>query len=150
MTARRCLGLVALLAVAPAPAFAKDICSALAEIAASARETPAFDSVRHALANGQAVVPGFQVGDCRVSAAALACDDISFNAANFDGWPEPLNCAGLTPVPPSGQRPGRRDRRHAWLLAGLRIEYGFSCWGCAGGPHSFFHAGFDGQGRPGE
>ena len=132
------MGAAALFAV-PAPAAAQDICAALARIAAAARERPAFDSLRRSLAAGEAVVPGFQTGDCSID-KAISCEDASFNFRNFDGWPDPLTCPGLTPVAPNGPRPGRRDRQHAYLFSGLRIEYGFSCWGCAGGPHSYFHA----------
>ncbi len=147
---RKSLWIIAATMALPAPAAAADICTAIDRMAVSAREAAPFASVRRALAGGEAVVPGFEVRDCRVGAAGLACDDISFNVSNLDDWPDPLDCPGLTPATPSERRSGRRDRRHAYLLSGLRIEYGFSCWGCAGGPHSFFTIGFAGRARPEE
>lgn len=148
MTARRSLWLVAFLVAAPAPAAASDICAALDRIATASREAPPFASIRRGLAGGEAVVPGFRTEECRVGPAGIACDDISFNVSNFDGWPAPLDCPGLTPATPSDRRPGRRDRPHAYALSGLHIEYGFSCWGCAGGPHSYFSVSFEGGRRP--
>lgn len=139
---RKCLWMLAAIMTVPAPAIAGDICSTLDRIAAAARERPAFASLGRALAEDEAVVPGFWPRDCRVSPGGIDCDDISFNTRNFDGWPNPLTCRGLTAVPPTGPRPGQ-ERQFAYLLSGLRIEYGFSCRGCAGGSHGYFHAAFE-------
>ena len=135
------------LVVLPGSAAAKDICAALTGFVAASRETPAFESVRRSIAAGEMVVPGFRVGDCRVGAGEIGCEDISFNTRNFDDWPDPLSCPGVTAVTPRERPRGSRDRLHAYSLAGLRIEYGFSCRGCAGGPRSYFHIGFEGRGR---
>jgi hypothetical protein len=144
--------MVAAVAALPAPAAAQGICTALERFAAAARETPPFGSVRRALAAGEVVVPGFQARDCRADARGISCDDISFNVSSFDAWPEPLNCPGVLRAPMFGRVLRRPERQHAYFLiqSGLRIDYGFSCWGCAGGPHSYVRVGFQGQRRAGE
>jgi hypothetical protein len=142
---RKCLWMVAAITALPASAAAKDICATLTDFAVASRERPPFDSVRAALARGEAIVPGFEARDCRTDPRGISCDDISFHASNFDAWPEPLNCTGAIPAPVFDRAPRRRERQHAYLLSGLRIEYGFSCWGCAGGPHAFFTLAFQGR-----
>lgn len=138
--------LVALLALPSPAAAAPDICGVIARIAAAASEPSPFGSLRQALADGEAVVPGFLAGDCRVGSGTLSCRVSDFVAGNFRDWPDPLACSGLVAVSPFPGRPGR-DRQRAYLLAGIRIEYGVSCMGCAGGAHSYFSARVEGRPR---
>lgn len=134
----------------PGVAAAKDVCAALERIAAAARETPPFASVGRAMAEGEIVVPGFAIETCSIEAAQFSCRDMTFVVANFESWPEPLTCRGLSPATPSQRGPGIRDRQHAYVLSGVRIEYGVSCWGCAGGAAVYFTAGRDARRRPEE
>jgi hypothetical protein len=134
----------------PLPAAAKDVCAALNRIAAAADETPPFESVRRAMAEGEIVVPGFAIETCSIEEAQFSCSDMTFAVHNFAAWPEPLTCPGLSPATPSRQPRGLQDRQHAYLLSGVRIEYGVSCWGCAGGAAVYFTAGRDARRRPEE
>ena len=135
----------------PAPAAAQSACAALERFAAASRETPPFHSIRRALAEDEAVVPGFRARDCNADAEGIACDDISFSIRNFDARPEPLQCTGVLRAPLISQvRNQRRNLAYFLIQSGLRIDYGFACPGCAGGPHAYFRLGFQGRVRPGQ
>jgi hypothetical protein len=140
----RRLAIAAVVILLPAPAAAQTVCGALDRIAAAARERAPFASVRAALANGEAVVPGFEARDCDVRLGAVSCRVTDFVAGNFDRWPEPLSCAGLIAVP---SFPGRHNPnpQHVYRFGALRIEYGVDCYGCAGGARSYFIASVDGR-----
>lgn len=135
------LWLAAALAFAPASATAPDPCAAIARIAAAARETPPFESLRRAAEDGEAVVPGFLTSDCTIGAAGIFCRDTSFSVDSFQGWPQPLTCPGFVPTGSAQLRSrlGLRNRGEAYFLSDLRIEFGITCSGCAGGSHSYFN-----------
>jgi hypothetical protein len=137
----------AALVAMPGAAAAKDVCSALNRIAAAARETPPFDSLGRAMAEGEIILPGFANESCTIAAGHFSCRDMTFVVANFQGWPEPLTCPGLSPAVPSREPRGRQGRQHAYILSGVRIEYGVSCQGCAGGAAAYFAAGPEARGR---
>ena len=137
------------LAASQPPETPPDPCPIFARLLAAARETPAFASVGQALANGEAIVPGFDAGDCRIDAAGgFECDLWSMGSHNFPDWREPVACPGITDVP----GPRRSFNRYRALIAGngLRIEYGVQCQGCVGNATSWFRVSFEGQGRPQE
>lgn len=136
---------------APAPAAAADVCAALNRIIASSRETPPFASVRRALANGEAIVPGFDAANCEVSSTTgINCGDHDMNAGKFGDWPDLRACLGVEAVAERSPRPARRDWTRTYVTSGLRIEYGVECIGCAGPSWSRFSVSFEGRARPEE
>jgi hypothetical protein len=147
-TLRRSLWVVVALATAPMPAAAADICDALTRIAASARETPAFGSVQRALANGEAVVPGFGPQSCHASATGVECGMIGM-AARWEqtDWPAAVSCPGFTPMDPAaiGARPGMRgrDSRRSYAGPGVLVSFGLDCGPCRGPASSFFSVTID-------
>lgn len=138
------------LIAAPLPVAAQEICAALDRIAASSREPVPFESIRRALAAGEAVVPGFPPEECSVTAEAVSCHHHSMTLTSFDGWPDPLNCAGLVPAAPTTRGAWHRDRQYAFAAAGLRIDYGTHCMACAGPGSTHFRAGFERRRKRGD
>lgn len=134
------------LAASQPPETPPDPCPIFARLLAAARETPAFASVRQALANGEAIVPGFGADDCRVDATTgLSCSRWSMGSHGFPDWHEPVTCPGLTALP----WPRTHFNRYRAFIAGggLMLEYGVRCQGCAGNATSFFRVRFEGQRR---
>ena len=137
-----CAGLAAtalpMPAVAEQETAAADVCGAIERIAASADVRPAFLPLRRALAEGQAVVPGFAAGECEVTAEGVACRGRRYRPA-FRNWPDLATCRGLVafepPLPyPQVQYPSNRSYR----LGRFRIARGYSCPGCRALGASYF------------
>jgi hypothetical protein len=141
------LALVALAAL-PAPAAAADVCAAFDRIVAASRERPAFASLRQTLANGGALVPGFEAGSCEIIAAAqIRCTENGFTDP-FRDWAGAASCPGVVAVTPHPRPPRRRDLAVALVASGLRLEYGVDCRLCAGPSTSFFFVAFEGRALP--
>jgi hypothetical protein len=151
---RKSLSALVFLVAMPAPAAAADLCAALNRIVASSRETPPFASVRRALANGEAIVPGFDASGCEISSTTgINCDATSMSVGNFDDWPDLRACLGAGSEVARDVSPARlvrRDWSRTYVASGLRFQYGVHCIGCAGLAWSSFTVIFDGQGGPGD
>ena len=145
------LALVALVALpAPAAAAGADVCAAFDRIVAASRERPAFASLRLALANGDALVPGFVAEACEISAEAqIRCVEGGFTDPLRD-WAEAASCPGVVSVTPHAPPSRRRDLVGALVASGLRLEYGVDCRLCAGPSTSDFLVAFEGQALPGD
>lgn len=158
MTAlRKSLWTIAAIAALPAPAAAQEICNAMNRIVAAARETPRFASVQRALANGEAIVPGFSADRCRADDKGVECSLFQRSDQRVD-WRQEISCPGLTQVAPLAgaetgrtaiiRRLGRQTRVYTGF--GLRISLGLDCVGCAMPSTSYFRAALDQPGRPGQ
>jgi hypothetical protein len=124
-------------AAQPAP-VAADVCGAIDRIAASASVRPAFLPIRRALAEGQAVVPGFEAGECAVTPDGVECRGRS-HRSDFTNWPELDICRDVVafepPLPyPQVQWPSNRSYR----LGRFLISRGFRCPGCRALGPSYF------------
>jgi hypothetical protein len=132
MSARRSLWLAALLAAAPAPAFAQEMCAALDRIEAASREPVPFASIMQAGREGT-LVPGFREGECGYatgSTTAIVCwRRIAGESLSVEAMERTLrDCLGRAPV----LRPDRQPR--AWgepdlvfTRRGLRYEFMTQC-----------------------
>ncbi len=121
---------LALLAVEEPPAT--DTCALFARLLAAARETPAFDSVRQALARGEVVVPGFDAAECEVAEDALYCRPRDPEAEGLFARQRQIACPGLTEDRRAISQFGR-----AYTFGGpdgVRISFGLRCHHCAGAP----------------
>jgi hypothetical protein len=146
---RKSLLALSILVALPSPAAAADVCAALSRIITSSRETPRFASVRRELENGESVIPGFQAAACGVSATAIDCEVNAFSISNFDDWPDLGACLGVEPENRQEASAGlRRDWNRAYVVSGLRIEYGVHCIGCAGLARGRVWVGLEGSARP--
>jgi hypothetical protein len=154
---RKSLWTIAAITALPAPAAAQQICNAMNRIAAAARETPPFGSIRRALAHREAVVPGFSAERCRASATGIDCSLFQRSDQEVDWNPE-ISCPGFSPVEPltggeaaSGglvRRYGRQERTYTGF--GLRISFGLDCVRCNPPSTSYFRVAFQEQARPEE
>lgn len=145
---RRAVFILVAVAALPAPAAAAEICDTLTRIAASMRETTPFGSIRRALADGEAVVPGFRAQSCRASETGVECGVAGMQARNEQtDWRASVTCLGFTPVAPEalGESPGLsgRDRRQYYAGSGLLISFGLDCGPCRGPASSFFRVTID-------
>lgn len=131
--------LIALALAAAETPVPPDPCPVFERLVAAAGETPAFSSIRRALAGGEAVVPGFEPGDCEVAGGAFRCSNWGMGSHGFPDWREPVSCPGLTALP----RPRQHFRRAFAFAApgGLRIVYGVHCFQCAGPATAYFRIG---------
>ena len=136
--------LILALALAQRPAGPRaetaDPCPVFARLIAAAQERPAFASIRRALADGRAVVPGFDAADCRIErGGAFECSYRGMGAHGYPYWREPVSCPGLSALPRSPQ-----SFRRAFGFAapgGLQITYGVHCFQCAGPGTAWFRIG---------
>ena len=122
-----------------------DPCPVFARLIAAARERPAFSSIRRALADGRAVVPGFDAAECRVRKGALECSHHGMDAHAFPDWREPVACPGLTALPLP-----RRAFNRAFAVTGpgeLQIAWGVHCFQCAGPGTAWLRVGRSVAGR---
>lgn len=125
-------------AAAAPEATAGDVCGAIARIAASARERPAFRSMRRALARGQAAVPGFEASECSVTAEGIECREMRHHSV-FRGWPDLATCRGVVAFEPPLPRPQRRyPTNRSYRLGRFLIARGVHCPGCAALGPSYF------------
>jgi hypothetical protein len=125
--------------VAAAPAAAlPDICGAIARIQAAARERPAFRSLRRALVEERAVVPGFEAAECSVTADGIECRGRR-SASAFRNWPDLATCRGVAGFEPPLPRPRvRYPSNRSYRLGRFLIARGVRCPGCAALGPSFF------------
>lgn len=136
---RKSLWTIGAIMALPAPAAATEICTALDRLATAAHEPEPFASVGQALANGEAILPGFSAAECRVASGAFSCRATDFAMTHFAQWPDPYPCGGLSGAEISRVRTAP-DWHHAYFRSGLYFTYGVSCVGCAGGAVSSFMA----------
>jgi len=136
----------ALLVAPSARAAEPDICAVVDRIVAGSRETPAFASLRAALERREAVVPGFDEEQCRVSPdRGIDCSAWTMDRTLGD-WPSIAECSGALPVPPpERRRRGMGDIRGDFSVSGVRISFGIGCMICAGPAIRSFAARLEAQ-----
>jgi hypothetical protein len=130
VSARRSLWLASLVAAAPAPAFATDMCAALDRIAAASRERVPFASLVQAARDGT-LVPGYRGGDCLVRPRAgvtcwrnLAPEQLELGAVEG----AVRDCLRRAPILQPGRQPRNRDDADLVFVArGLRYEFDTEC-----------------------
>lgn len=131
--------LMALALSAMATPVPPDLCPVFERLVAAARERPTYSSIRRALADGQAIVPGFAAADCAVEEDAFSCRKWTMGANGLLDWPEPVSCPGFTSLPRAPHH-----FRVAFAVAapgGLEITYGVRCFRCAGPGTAYFRIG---------
>jgi hypothetical protein len=130
MRARRSLWVAALLAAAPAPALAQDMCASLDRIAAASRDRPAFASLRRAAWDGT-LVPGYRDRDCTITPGirVLCYRNLAPASLELDAIGRALrDCLGREPV----LRPDREGRTYGdpdllFVVRGLRYRVNNHC-----------------------
>lgn len=135
---QKSLWTIATVLALPAPAAAQNVCAAIERFAVAMREPEPFGSIRQALANGEAILPGFAAADCRAADGVVSCRATDFTMRHFAEWPERLNCA-MSNAEISQVRTAP-DWHHALIWRDLYFSYGVNCVGCAGGAVSWFVA----------
>jgi hypothetical protein len=117
---------------------AANVCGAIARIAAAANVRPAFLPIRRALAVGQAIMPGFEPGECTVTAEGVDCRGRS-PRSSFHGWPDLATCRGLVAFAPPLPYPQRRwPSNRTYRLGRFLIAQGYRCPGCRALGPSYF------------
>lgn len=152
MSARWRLWLAALLAAAPVPAFAQEMCASLGRIAAASRERVPFASLAGAARDGS-LLPGFRDGDCLVRPrTGVTCwRNLAPEQLELDAVEAAVRaCLGREPLLRPGRQPRNPDEADLVFVArGLRYEFDTQCSPrCAAGMLASFGIRFDRARRP--
>jgi hypothetical protein len=136
---RLSLGLGAMIAVTPVSAGAQEICASLGQIVQASREEPAFASVQEALERGEAPMLWSHSEECTVTPGEDVSCRMSVGSGGVSEWEEIGTCPEVVEVEPLPvPRRNRNDVRiRAYVVAGLRLEYGSRCMACRVRPFGF-------------
>lgn len=133
------LGIGALIAVTPVAAEAQEICASLEQVIQASREEPAFASVQEALERGEPPMLWPSSEQCTVTLGVEVTCLMAEGSGGVAEWEEIEACPGVVEVEPHPAR-NRRSRSvqlRAYVLAGLRLEYGSYCMTCVVRPFGF-------------